>query len=254
MNSVFEIAASGLSAQQRALDVTANNVTNINTTAFKRADVRYEDVAVQAALARQGGGVAVAVGGVAVRAQDELDVQGEIEVSGRALDLALDGPGFVELMGPGGRTLLWRGGQLEVTRDGFLGAANGLPLMAMIAVPPDATDIDIARDGTVSARIVGTGDVVVLGTIEIAMPDAMASLERMGGGLYRMSETADVRRAGAGEDGAATLVQGALERSNVNLNAEMIQMLIIQRAYAANAQLVQAADQMMGIANNLRRS
>lgn len=258
MSGVFEIAGSGLSAQQRALTILANNVTNVNTAGFKRSDVRYADVSVQVALAGSAAGTgwtaASGGGGVAVSAADELDRQGEVERTGRAMDLALDGRGFLELMGPGGEVLLWRGGPLAVTRDGYLGAGDGLPLLAMVQVPPDARSVQIGRDGTVSALSGDGNDRMVLGTVQIALPEAGDRLERLGGGLYRSGDPVGLRRAPAGEDGAAVFVQGALERSNVDLNEEMVRLLVVQRAYAANAQLVQAADQMMALANGLRRS
>ena len=83
--------------------------------------------------------------------------------------------------------------------------------------------------------------------------DDAAALERLDGGLYRLADGARVMDGVPGEDGLGRLVQGGVERSNVELNAEMVQLMIIQRAYAANAQVVQAADQLMNIANNLRR-
>ncbi len=254
MNGVFEIAGSGLSAQQRALSIVANNVSNINTPAFKRSDVRYADLSAQLA-ARGMAGSSVSGGGVAVRAADEIDRQGEIEQTGRDLDIALDGRGFLELMGPGGQVMLWRGGPLVLTRDGYLGASESLPFVAMIQVPADATQLRVSRNGDVSAITSGSdGERLVLGNLQLAMPDSEASLKRVGGGLYQVEEGLQVRRSYAGEDGAAVFVQGALERSNVNLNEEMIRLMVIQRAYAANAQLVQAADQFMGIVNGLRRA
>lgn len=253
MSAILEIAGSGLSAQQRALAILANNVTNINTPAYKRADVRYSELSAQLAL-RGTGATAIGGGGVTVRAADEIGRQGELEQTGRVLDLALDGQGFLELMGPGGQIVLWRGGPLTVTRDGYLGAADGLALTALIQVPAEATELQIARNGDVSAVLGTERERSVLGTLQLAVPEADGALERMGAGLYRLAEGAGVRRAYAGEDGAAHFVQGALERSNVNLNEEMTQLLIIQRAYAANAQLVQAADQFMGIVNGLKRS
>lgn len=253
MNGVFEIAGSGLSAQQRALTIVANNVSNINTPAFKRSDVRYADLSAQLAL-RGASESSVNGGGVAVRAADEIDRQGEIEQTGRDMDIALDGRGFLELMGPNGQVLLWRGGPLVLTRDGYLGAAEGLPLMAMIQVPPDATKIRVDRNGEVSAATSEEDKRVVLGTLQVVLPDDATSVKRIGGGLYQIADGLNVKRSYSGEDGAAVFVQGALERSNVNLNDEMVRLMVIQRAYAANAQLVQAADQFLGIVNGLRRA
>ncbi len=92
-----------------------------------------------------------------------------------------------------------------------------------------------------------------LGQIELVRIDDPSSVDRLDGGLYRVRDGAPLTEAQPGEDGAGTFVQGAVERSNVSLTDEMVRLMLVQRAYAANAQIVQAADQMMATANSLRR-
>ena len=182
-----------------------------------------------------------------------LNDQGELQKTGSTMDVAVEGGGFIELMGPDGRTLLWRGGRLKVGEDGQLAGAGGFALKAGITVPDDATALRIAADGTVSVQGADGTEPVELGQIRLVRVSDPSGIERLDGGLYRLAEDARLDEVAPGEDGAGQLVQGSVERSNVQLTDEMVRMMLVQRAYAANAQIVQAADQMMGIANTLRR-
>jgi flagellar basal-body rod protein FlgG len=256
MNGAFHIGAIGLEAQQRALDTLANNISNINTPAFKRSSVRFSEIlATQAnpgAVRADLGASLVTAAGVRSDAMFLLDEQGRLQSTGRAMDVAVDGAGFIELMGPSGQALLWRGGTLEVGDDGLLASAAGLPLRAAIAVPTDATAIEIGSDGVVRARI-GEAEAIEIGQIMLVRVEDPAAVERLDGGLYRVADPSRVIEAQPGEDGAGLLVQGAIEGSTVELTAEMVQLMMVQRAYAANAQIVQAADQLMALANGLKR-
>lgn len=255
MNYAFEIAAVGLQSQQFALDVIANNVANINTPAFRRSDVRFSELVSQIADPENPAAnlsPSDSLAGVQARAMLSIDQQGPIDRTNCGLDIAIDGPGFIELLGPQGRSLLWRGGTLQILDDGRLGA-EGLPLRASISVPRDAAALEISSDGLITARIGDGVETIELGRIALVRPDEGAPLQRLDGGLYEAPPDASLTEGQPGEDGAGVLIQGAIERSNVDLNEEMIRLLIVQRAYAANAQVAQAADQVAAIANNLRR-
>jgi flagellar basal-body rod protein FlgG len=256
MSGAFQIGAIGLDAQQKALDTIANNISNINTTAFKRTEVRFSEVlATQPAegVARNDPGASeIAGSGVRSDALYLLNEQGRIDSTGSPTDLAINGAGFIELIGPGGQTLLWRGGALKVGSEGQLMTAAGLELKAGISIPTDAKAIEIGSDGVVRAKT-DTDEMVEIGQIMLVKVDDPAAIERMDGGLYRVVDDSRLAEAKPGEDGAGMLIQGSLERSTVELNEEMVKLLIVQRAYAANAQVVQAADQLMGLANGLRR-
>lgn len=257
MNGAFYIGATGLDAQQRALEVVANNISNINTTGFKRSIVRFSDLVTArhaaanelvptAATVEQLAGTSTATAGRSWN-------QGALRQTGRALDIAIDGAGFLELMGPAGRTLLWRGGSLKVNGDGYLTTVDGMPLRAMISVPLDATDIAIDRDGTVSVTTGGAEGAEDIGRIELVMAKDPDGLVAIGEGYFEARADADLYASPAGEDGSGTFVQGALEGANVQLSDEMVTLMLLQRAFAANAQVVQAGDQLMSIVNGLRR-
>jgi len=258
MNGAFHVGAVALRAQERALDILSNNIANVNTPAFKRTDVRFS-----AMLAARNDADVAAIGnpddafaaaGVMASAAPAVDEAGELQSTGRAMDLAIQGRGFIELMGPDGQTMLWRGGAMKVNADGLLAAADsGLALKAGITVPGDATGLTIDRDGTVRAATSTDADPVEIGRIGLVVADDASGLAAADGGLYRAADETRLKDAAAGEDGAGALVQGSIERSNVDLSNVMVELLMVQRSYAADAQIVQAADQLMAIANGLRR-
>lgn len=257
MSGAYHVGAIGLRTQQRALDAIANNIANINTSGFKRSDVRFADVVASgpdaAVMPADLQSAAPTLAGVTLDVQFMLNDQGELQRTGAAMDIAIDGTGFIELMGADGQTLLWRGGRLKVGDDGLLAGPAGYALKAGITVPDDATELSIAADGTVSAKGADGTAPIELGQIRLVRVDDPGTVERLDGGLYRLNDPSGLDEFAAGEDGIGRLVQGSTERSNVLLTDEMVRMMLVQRAYAANAQIVQAADQLMGIANTLRR-
>lgn len=257
MSGAFYIGAVGLDAQQKALDTIANNISNINTSGFKRTEVRFTEVLASqpddAAVRADLGAGAITSAGVRPDALFLLNEQGELEATGSQLDLAVNGAGFIELMGPGGETLLWRGGALKSDDQGRLTTASGLELKAGITLPADTASIQIRSDGIVRAKTSSSEELVEIGQIMLVKVEDPTQVERLDGGLYRVKAGADLNAAVAGEDGLGLLVQGSLERSTVELNQEMVDLMMVQRAYAANAQVLQAADQLMGLANGLRR-
>lgn len=257
MNGVFYVGATGLRSQEQALGVVANNIANINTPAYKRSEASFSELVTppdnDADLEPAAGSRESQLSGVTVDSSSKVFTQGDLKQTGKSLDIAISGEGFLELLGPGGQQILWRGGTLKVGADGMLGASNGMPLKAMISVPADATAITIGNDGKVRA-IVGTdAELVEIGQIDLALARNTGSLSTMGDGLYGVSSESDVTSVRPGEEGGGLLVQGSIETSNVQLSDEMVMLMLMQRAYAANAQVVQAGDQLMAIANGLKR-
>lgn len=262
MNGVFYIGATGLEAQQRALEIVSNNIANLTTPGFKRSQARFSQL--MAVPAAQDAGQVAGQDGVSADVQPafmgvKLDgapvdfTQGQLKQTGSALDVAIDGGGFIELMGPGGQTALWRGGTMVVNPDGYLAAANGMPLQAMISVPRDAKSLTIAADGKVMATVDGTADPINIGQIDLVQDVDPATLTAVNGGVYLPVSDADLTSSAPGSDGAGALAQGFVETSNVDLANEMVTLLLLQRSYSANAQIVQAGDQLMSIANDLRK-
>lgn len=256
MNGAFYIGAVGLDVQQRALEVVANNVANINTVAFKRSAVRFSEIA---APVRDGGGLATpATGpdsfqGVALDGVPMVWTQGALQHTGQQFDVAINGDGFIELTGPSGHSVLWRGGSLKINSEGLLAAADGTPLRGMIAVPQGAGTLTIGSDGKVSAM--SDGDTVArqIGQIDLVTVKSPEALADVGNGYYELDDESQLATVSPGEGGSGVLVQGSLEASNSQLADEMANVLLAQRAFGANAQVVQAGDQLMSIVNQLRR-
>lgn len=268
MNNVLHIGATGLRAQQMAVDVVANNVANVNTPAFKRNAVAFVELVgrvdpggvigdgLVSAVPSAGVSAPAAMDaglGVSVAATPKVLEQGELRKTDNPLDLAVRGPGFIELLGPGGQTVLWRGGSLRVNADGFLAAANGLPLKTSISVPRETAALAFTPDGQVLAQASGDARPQSIGQIDLVEVTDARALQAIGDGLYRVDDpNSGVMRRAAGE-GGGVLAQGFLEGSNVRMVDEMVNMILMQRAYAANARLIQMADEMMNTVNQLRR-
>lgn len=257
MNGAFYIGAAGLNAQRHALEVVANNIANINTVGFKRSAVRFADLVApvrdELDMPMTAPNWAAVLAGVTISSTPHVWSQGDLRQTGQQLDLAIDGQGFIEFLGAAGRSLVSRGGSLKVNEDGFLAAADGTPLRAMISVPLETTNLTIARDGTVSAQVAGQDDVRQLGQIDLVMVKDADAIVDVGGGYYEVTDAANAYAVQAGEGGGPAFVQGSLESANVRLTDEMTDLLLIQRAFAANAQVVQVSDQLMSITNELRR-
>jgi len=256
MNGAFYIGAIGLDAQQRALEVVANNIANINTTAFKRSTARFSELV--APLRDSNDVVLSQIGtshlqGVTLNHASIVWSQGALQQTGQPLDLAINGDGFIELMGPSGRSLLWRGGTLKVNSDGYLATGDGMPLRAMISVPQGVTSIAISNDGTVSAQTGDDNAAQQIGQIELAMIKSPDSLIDTGNGYFEAGIESQLATVKPGDDGSGVFAQGSLETSNAQLTDEMTSILLAQRAFGANAQVVQAGDQLMSMVNQLRR-
>ena len=259
MNGVFQIGATGLHAQDRALGIVANNITNMNTPGFKRSGVHFAemigprlptDPAFQGAAAANVG--APGLFGVSSDQSTRVFSDGDLRPTGNPLDVAIQGEGFIELVGADGQALLWRGGTLRVNEDGFLAGVGGLQLKSAISVPEGATAITIDAAGEVRAVAPGETEPRSIGRIDMVLVRNLEGLSAQDGGLYRPAAETDVVAAEPGERGGQ-FVQGSLELSNVALTDEMVQLMMMQRAYAASAQVVQAGDQLMAIANGLKR-
>jgi flagellar basal-body rod protein FlgG len=253
MNGAFYIAATGLRAQEQATQITANNVANWNTVGFKRERVRFAEIVaaqIQPSVDERGAAAPAPLSGVRVDRLGRDMSAGELRETNDAFDLAISGDGFIEVLGASGETLLWRGGQLKFDADGRLATVDGLVLKSQIRSPDANAGLKIARDGTVEAVVDGKPQ--QLGRIDLCLARDEAALSSIGGGLFRTSNPDEVVSSSPGVDGGE-LRQGFQEGSNVRLSDEMVGLLLTQRAFAANSQIVQAADQLMSIANNLRR-
>lgn len=252
------IGATGMNAQQTNIDTVANNLSNVNTTAYKRGRVAFEDLLYKAALQAGATGarlVASPAGmGAAVAGVSKIFNPGDVKKTDQPYDIAINGEGFFEVVQPDGSLAYTRNGALQIDVDGFLVTQNGLPLSTQLQIPPDAQQVRIGVDGRVAARLAGEAQASEIGKVELARFANPAGLSALGDSLYVPTERSGPAQLGEpGKNGLGTVQQGFLESSNVKLIDEMIGLILAQRAYEINAKVVQASDEMLSLSNNLYR-
>ncbi len=261
MRALFT-SATGMSAQQVNMDVVANNLANVNTSGFKRSRVDFQDLLYQSS--REAGatvakGAQVPTGaqvglGVRSAAVQKLYSQGEFQETGNKLDLVIEGNGFFQVLTPDGSTAYTRDGSFKMDSQGRIVTSEGYALQPEITIPPEATQISIGSDGTVSVSLPGQTQPQELGQIQIARFLNPAGLNSTGRNLALPTAASGEPATGTpGLEGLGTLAQGFIERSNVKVVEEMVNMIVAQRAYEVNSKSITTADEMLGIANNLRR-
>ena len=181
--------------------------------------------------------------------------QGDFVSTGNPLDLVIEGAGFFQVRLPSGELAYTRDGSFHLDRDGNLVTSNGDALDPNITIPPDALDISIADDGTLSFKQPGQTQAQQGGPIQVAGFQNPAGLLALGNNLFQPTEASGDAIVGEprGQEGLGRLRQGFLENSNVSVVEEFINMIVSQRAYEANARVVRAADEMYQEANNLSR-
>lgn len=261
MNRALYVAKTGLEAQQFRLAAISNNLANANTYGYKAGRAEFDDLLYQNVRmpGAQGGqdpantlpsGLQLGVGVKAVGVQ-KIHTQGNLMVTDNQLDLAIDGKGFFQVLDTEGNIMYTRDGSFQVNQNGDVVSSSGYLLEPNIQVPPNVTDISIARDGTVFAKEPGVAAPINLGQLEIAMFINPAGLESVGQNMYyeTIASGAPVVNNPNNED-AGALIQGALEASNVNTVEELIGMIEAQRTYEMNSKAVSAADGMMQYLNN----
>lgn len=252
MFDALQVAAVGLQAQKERLDTLANNLANVSTTAFKRQTVDFASILDRAPRATRGEPVATPE----ARESRVLRVdaaQGDVRETGRALDIAIVGPGFLEVELPGHRTGYSRTGALKIDANGDLVLASGHVLKADIRAPSDASSIEVLADGRVMALIADDTTPTLLGRIELAVFRNAEALKYRGEGIFTAPDDVDPTRIVPGEDGAAPLAVRSLEGSNVRMTDELVTLMLVQRVYELNSRVFQTADELMSMTNNLRR-
>lgn len=263
MNSSLRTSASGMAAQQRMIDVIANNLANVNTTGFKRSRVSFEDVLYEtlqgARIVDYQGAETVGpvqVGkGVRVGAIVRLHGQGAPENTERPLDMAIEGEGFFQVQMPNGTLAYTRDGSFGISDTGTLVTSGGYAVVPGIKIPTDATEITISANGKVSVAQSPTQvEKTELGQIELARFMNPSGLLALGENLYAETPASGQPTVGfPSEEGMGQIQQGYLEGSNVEIVQEMVDMITSMRAYEINSKAIKNAEDMMSTANNMIR-
>ncbi|MBG0808583.1 flagellar basal-body rod protein FlgG [Methylosinus sp. H3A] len=250
------IAATGMNAQQQNIEVLSNNIANINTTAFKRSRAEFTDLLYQAdrlqGVSNRGRDATIPEGsqtglGVRLAAIRSLQTQGSLSQTGNQLDLALQGRGWFQIVGPDSETVYTRAGSFSTNANGQLVTGDGYLVTPTIVIPNNATAISVNQSGIVSATIGGQTTPQQLGQLTIANFANESGLEALGGNLFRQTVASGAPVVGVpGDPGFGTLSQYYLESSNVDPVKELVNLISAQRAFELSSKVIQAVDEMEG--------
>jgi flagellar basal-body rod protein FlgG len=250
------IAATGMSAQQQNIEVISNNIANINTTAFKRSRAEFSDLLYQAdrlqGVSNRGRDATIPEGsqtglGVRLTSIRSLQTQGALTNTGNALDLALNGRGWYQIVGPDSETLYTRAGSFSTNASSQLVTADGYLITPTIVIPKNAVSISVSQSGIVTAVIGGQTAPQQLGQLTVANFANESGLEALGGNLFRQTVASGAPVVGVpGDPGFGTISQGYLESSNVDPVKELVNLISAQRAFELNSKVIQAVDEMEG--------
>jgi flagellar basal-body rod protein FlgG len=255
-------AASGMQAQSVNIDVIANNIANVTTTGFKRSRAEFQDLLYE--TMRPPGssssentqvptGIQIGHGTRPVAVSKNFS-EGELQMTKNELDLAIEGDGFFQITQPNGDTAYTRAGSFKLDKEGRVVNPDGFLLEPAITIPTDAISVSVGMDGTVSVLQAGNTTPREIGTIQLARFVNPAGLQSIGKNLYLPTDASGQEIAGtAGTANFGTIAQGFLEMSNVSVVDEMVNMITAQRAYETNSKVVQTSDDMLQLANNLKR-
>lgn len=248
------IAATGMNAQQTNVEVIADNIANINTTAFKRSRAEFTDLLYQTERSvgapNRGGQSSVPEGaeiglGVRTASVRKLHMQGALTQTGNKLDMALNGRGWFQIAGPNGENFYTRAGTFNKNEVGQVVTIDGYPLQPAMTIPTDATDIIVNESGQLYVRVGTNTTLQLVGQIQLANFTNEAGLEPLGSNLYRETISSGPAVTGVpGDPGYATVQQSYLENSNVDPVKEITELISAQRAYEMNSKVITAADEM----------
>lgn len=255
-------AATGMEAQQLYMDTISNNLSNVNTTAFKRSKVEFQDLMYQ--TLREPGirnfeGAMAPAGietglGVKPAATQKIFEQGQLNSTSNELDWAIQGEGLFQIMLPDGTLSYTRDGAFKRSNDGTIVTSSGFMLYPQITVPEQSSELSVSSDGHVSVKLPGEAISTDIGQIELARFVNQSGLKSLGGNLFVQSDASgDPVISTPSEEGAGTILQKYTESSNVQIVEEMVNMISAQRAFEIISKSIQVSEEMMQVANNLKR-
>jgi flagellar basal-body rod protein FlgG len=263
MIRALHTSATGMLAQQLNMDTIANNLANANTAGFKRTRIDFEDLMYQtlkvSGSPSGAGGSEIPTGvevglGVRPAATQKLFSQGVFQQTENPFDLAIEGDGLFQIKLPNGETAYTRNGSFKKDSEGKIVTSDGYVIEPSIVIPPEAMQVAISADGTVSITVQGSTKPQTIGQITLAKFVNPAGLNTVGKNLFiESAASGSPNVATPGENGLGSIAQGFIENANVQVVEEMVNMIIAQRAYEIISKTIQGADDMLQVASNLRR-
>jgi flagellar basal-body rod protein FlgG len=238
-------AASGMEAQQNQFNAIANDMANLDTTGYQSTQVGFQDL-LYSGGGNSSGSSSISTGaGSSSAIVGRSDAQGAVQTTGRSLDVAINGPGYLQVRRDDGSVGLTRNGALQVNAQGEVTDSTGNPLVPQLKIPKDtnADSIKIEPNGQV---IAGSKTIGKIGLVNVPAPN---QLQPDGDSMFSVTSGSGATRPAAG----STLQQGGLEGSNVDAAQDMTEMISAQRSYQMASQAIQYQDQMLQIANQIKR-
>ena len=258
----LDIGATGMTAQQKLIEITANNIANVNTHGFKKSRAVFQDLFYQnirqVGTASSENGTIVPVGvqvGLGVRPAGvyRIHTTGALSQTDNALDLAINGRGYFQIALPNGETGYSRAGTFQISGTGQLVTVDGYEVLPGITIPENATKITVNRNGNVQINLDGQVDPQDIGQITIVTFANDAGLIARGDSIFLETPASGAPNVGnPGDDGYGVLLQGYLESSNVEAVEEITSMITAQRAYEMNSKVIETADQIAATVANIR--
>jgi flagellar basal-body rod protein FlgG len=255
-------AASGMKAQQINVDSISNNLANVNTPGFKRSQPTFQDllyITLKTPGLEQNNSVASPIGiqigsGSKLSGTARVFSEGVLEETKGLLDVAIEGDGFLSVLLPDGSTAYTRDGHMLQDANGRLVTAQGYPIVPEISIPSDAVSVGISKEGVVAVQTAGSETTAQIGQIQLTRFVNPAGLDARGGNLYRATSASGTAIPDVpGRNGLGTLQQGYLERSNVEVVHELVNLIVAQRAYEVNSRAIRTSDEMLSITNSIVR-
>ena len=261
MQSLYT-ASTGMLGMQMQIDVTANNIANVNTIGFKKSRAEFADLMYQVTeyagtatsdVTKSPTGIEVGLGSRPT-AVNKIFTEGSLKQTDNQLDVAITGRGFFSLELPDGSQVYSRNGAFKIDDTGNVVNSDGYALMPQLTIPADATNITIGTDGIVSVVQSGQTQATQIGQIQLTNFVNPAGLHSMGDNLYVETDSSGQPLEGnPGLDGLGILRQGFVELSNVELVVELTDLITGQRAYDSNSKVITTSDEMLQTVNNLKR-
>lgn len=255
-------AATGMEAQQLYMDTISNNLSNVNTNGFKRTKIEFQDLMYQTIRepgVRNFEGSMAPAGiecglGVKPAATQRIFSQGSLVKTDNPLDWVVQGEGFFQITLPDGSTAYTRDGGFKLSSDGSVVTNSGFYLSPEISIPNGATDLSISETGVISVMLPGEESNTEIGQVELARFINPSGLKSLGGNLYGKSDASgEPVISSPNEEGAGTILSQYTEASNVQIVDEMVNMISAQRAFEIISKAIQVGEDMMQVANNLKR-
>jgi len=260
MMRALSTSASGMKAQQIYVDTIAYNLANVNTTGFKKARAEFQDLLYQVvrpnASLKAGGDLKPVQVGHGVRLADirQLFTQGDTQVTGNALDMAISGDGFFRVEMPDGSYAYTRDGSFALDSESKMVTAGGLAVAPGFEFPENTTEVAIGNEGELKVKLAGETEAQELGVLGVFRFANTAGLKPLGNNLYAASEASGEPMEGVpGQEGYGSIESGILESSNVEVVEEMIRLIEAQRAYELNSKSIQTSEDMLATVNQLKR-